>query len=178
MTNETKTVVVDKTPRAEAVVDAATGTITLTIPGFKPRLVNVTMLADDIKTAAMFHGVKQKIVDAMALSRDTKTGKAASWADKHAAMTAMADRLERGLWNERGEGGGAEGGLLKQALRNLWPTKDAAEIDAFLKGLTDEEEKALRVNASPVKDEIDRIRASRVKGEVDVSALIARMGKL
>lgn len=168
----------DKNPRAETVVDAAAGTITLTIPGFAAKVVDVLKLADDVRTQGLFHGVKQKLVDSMALSRDTKTGRSASWADKHAAMSAMVDRLERGLWNERAEGGGPEGGLLRQALRNLWPTKDVADIDAFLKALSDDEEKALRVQAGPVKDEIDRIRASKVKGEVDVSALIARMGKL
>lgn len=169
-------VVADSPTRAAVVADMAAQTVTVTVPGCKAIVVNVAELADDIKTQAMYHGLRQKLGDSMALSRDPVTGRAAAWGDKHAAAAAMADRLARGLWNERAEGGSAEGGLLRQALRNLWPAKTAEAIDAFLTGLSKEQEHAIRTVPSAVKTEIDRIRAARVKADVDVGALLAGFG--
>jgi hypothetical protein len=53
---------------------------------------------------AAIHGYKQKIADAGAIVRDTKTGKSATDAEKRVAMQSIVDRiLNDELWNaERG----------------------------------------------------------------------------
>lgn len=45
------------------------------------------------------NGAKQKIADAAAIPRDTKTGKSATDQEKRDAMQAIVDRLNNGVWN-------------------------------------------------------------------------------
>src|SRR6266850_6702486 len=77
--------------------------------------IDVTELTDEIQRMAMLHGVKQKCVDAAALSRDPATGRSATAQEKHLAVKAMIDRLRSGGWNDRSDGGGALLSALCQA---------------------------------------------------------------
>jgi hypothetical protein len=56
-------------------------------------------LSPEVRTAAMLAGLKNKLIDAAAIPRDTETGKSATPEQKAAAVTAMAERLEAGHWN-------------------------------------------------------------------------------
>lgn len=78
-------------------------------------------LSNEIKHAALVHGLKARIVDAAALSRDSETGASATPQQKFDEMEKLVNHYNGGAteWNfrsggERKEGG--EGGLVLRAL--------------------------------------------------------------
>lgn len=141
--------------------------------------VDPAALSPEIRIAAMLHGLKQKLGDAAAISRNPDTGRSASLDDKIAAVREVFDRITSpdGTWNkvrESGEGSG-NGGLLFRALCNLYAGKRTPEqITAFLVGKSEAEKAALRKTA-PVAAEIERIRpAPKASGNGD--DLLAELG--
>lgn len=109
--------------------------------------VNVVDLGRAIYQQAALHGLKQKLVDAAAMSRNPETGREASVEDKYLAVFAVYERLLAGQWNApRGEGGGASGGLLFRALCAIYPDKTPDALREFLGKKTDKEKAALRKN--------------------------------
>lgn len=139
--------------------------------------VNATELSDEIRHAALMHGLKQKIVDAAAISRNPETGRSATITDKFDAMSEVATRLYAGEWNKRresGEGSGT-GGLLFAALVRLYAgRKTDDEIRAFLATKTDKEQAALRASSrvAPIIQAIKDERAAK-KGLPDGDDLLA-----
>lgn len=119
--------------------------------------LHIAALNTDIQQYAMMHGLKQKLVDAAAISRNPETGRAATIDDKYQAVKAVYDRLLAGQWNAAREGGGGSGGLLFKALCRMYETKTPAQIKAYLESKTDAEKTALRKNPK-VADLIDIIR--------------------
>lgn len=140
--------------------------------------LNVFDLVESIRTQAMLHGLKQKLIDAAAISRNPDTGKSASPDDKWAAVTAVYDRLMRGEWNAaRGEGTGAGNGLLFRALVRMYPAKTADQLREYLDGKTKAEQAALRANPK-VAAVIEEIKAESVKaGGVDSDSLLDELGE-
>ena len=129
----------------------------------------------EIRQHAMMHGFKQKLVDAAAMSRNPETGRAATIADKKAAVREVYDRLLSGEWNKVREGGGGAGGLLFTAICRLYATKTADELRAWLDGKTDEQKAALRVNPK-IAPIIAAIKAERAKtGDVDTDSLLGEL---
>ena len=131
------------------------------------RVITVQLgdLAPSTQAMAIMHGLKQKLVDAAAISRDPETGRSATTEDKYRAVKAIADRLSNGgPWNAaRGEGGGTgAGGLLFAALMRLYPSKGADALREYLGGLTPGQQAALRKNprVAPVIEEIKAERAA------------------
>jgi hypothetical protein len=115
-------------------------------------------LSSDIRHAAMMHGLKQKLVDAAAISRDPTNGRAASIELKHASVKEVLERLLAGEWNKRREGGGSSGGLLFRALCVMYDGRKTLEdIKAYLEKLSDKEKAALRKNPK-VAAVIDQLR--------------------
>lgn len=109
--------------------------------------LNASRLSGAIQTAAVMHGLKQKLVDAAAISRNPDTGASATVEDKYRAVRAVYDRLLAGEWNaKRGEGGTGAGGLLFRALVRLYPAKTAEQIRAYIEGLDKAKQAALRKN--------------------------------
>lgn len=111
--------------------------------------------------AFMWHGAKQKFIDAAAISRNPETGRSATADDK---MDAVLEVIERCVvahqWNKAREGGGA-GTLLLEALCRVYAGKRSrVDLVAFLEGKTPEERRALERNAriAPV---IEAIRTER-----------------
>jgi len=128
-------------------------------------------LPQPILEYAIWHGLKQKIGDAAALSRNPDTGRSATLDDKYDAMLAVLEQLKAGHWNKPREGsGGNTGGLLAQAIANL-RDKPVAVIREWLAGKSKEEQAALRANAK-IAEEIARIQASRVPDDIDSDALL------
>lgn len=139
--------------------------------------VTLTALPDWANPWALWHGVKQKCVDAAAISRNPETGASATIADKAAAVMAMIARLTdpEGDWNKAREGGGSDG-LLLAALCRLQPGKTKAEHAAWLETKSPAEQAALRRNAK-VAPIIEAIRAERAKADtVDSDALLEELG--
>ena len=106
-----------------------------------------SQLTPNVMEYAIFHGLKQKLVDAAAISRNPETGRPASVEDKYQAVRVVYDRLLAGQWNAAREGGGASGGLLFMALCRMYAgRKTPDELKAFLVDKTDAEKTALRKN--------------------------------
>jgi hypothetical protein len=115
------------------------------------------------------HGWKQKVADAAAKGRDPETGRAASDAEKIAAMQAVADRIASGTFNATGGGGGVS--LVVMALAEL-SGKSIADAREYYAGKTKAEQAALAANAR-VKVIVDRLTAERVERlDVDSDALL------
>lgn len=132
-------------------------------------------LTGDITFAAIMHGLKQKLVDAAAISRNPETGRAASIEDKYQAVKTVYDRLLIGQWNAIREGG-ATGGLLLQALIRMYDGRRTAEdVKNFLADKTDAEKAALRKNPR-VAQIIEEIRAEQGKtANIDTDELLGEL---
>ncbi len=132
-------------------------------------------LTDAMQYEAQVHGLKQKLVDAAALPRDTKTGRSATVADKKAAVLEVHTRLMEGRWNKgRAEGGNREGGLLARAMAEFLG-QPVADAKVWLAARTKQECAALRMNPK-IKVIIDRLRDEAdkpVSAGIDTEALLA-----
>lgn len=127
---------------------------------------------DAIRTHAMMHGFKQKLMDAGAISRDPVTGRSATPTDKFNAIEEVFNRLLSGEWNKTREGGSPTGGLLLTALMSVYPTKTKDQLVAFLASKTAEEKTALR-KVAKIAEAIEVIKAARVKTDgIDGDALL------
>lgn len=108
-------------------------------------------LAAEMKDAAMFHGINQKVRDSAAgFSKDS------DYSGAFRAMQTVVDNLTNGLWNAKG---GTGTGDLVQAIANLKKIEvDAAQ--ALVDGLDEEQLKAVQGKPA-IKAEILRIKAER-----------------
>lgn len=140
--------------------------------------VNPDTLDTEIRKQATIHGLKQKLVDAAAIARDTNTGRSATAADKEAAVMEVFDRITRtdgtATWNKVREAGAtAVGGLLVAALMQL-TGKDKPAILEFLAGKSNEEKAALRKNQK-VAEIIHALQAANVNPDIDTDALLGEL---
>lgn len=160
-----------KTPAVSA--DIAGDVMTLTFAHGAELIVTPSMFTPEIVAQATMHGLKQKLVDAAALSRNPDTGRSATTEDKFNAVKEVFDRLLSGHWNKPREGAGAvKGGLLFAALCRMQPGKSAEEIRAWLDSKTDEQKSALRKNPK-VAAVIAEIQSERAKSDdVDTEELL------
>lgn len=155
-------------PAIEATVtrsaeDGKENGIALTFGNAKVLAMTLDQLKPEVILAATLHGLKQKLVDAAAISRDTTTGKAATIETKYDAVKEVYDRLLAGEWNKRREGGGATGGLLKRALVELYAGRKTAEqIEEWL-ATKDEKAKAALRKEERVAAIIERLRLESSK---------------
>jgi hypothetical protein len=139
------------------------GALTLSFINGKRLTLDMGALAPEIVTQAAMHGLKQKLVDAAAISRDPANGKAATIDTKFDAIQEVLNRLLAGEWNKRREGGGQTGGLLKRALLEMYADRKTPEqITEYLDGKSDKEKAALRKNPK-VAEIIERLRAADAK---------------
>ena len=137
--------------------------------------ITASQLTNHVMEYAIFHGLKQKLVDAAAISRNPETGRAASVEDKYQAVKTVYDRLLTGQWNATREGG-ATGGLLLQALVRMYDgRKTVDELKAFLLDKSDAEKTALRRNPR-VATIIEEIRAEQGKAtDIDSDELLSEL---
>lgn len=166
----------ETTKRVPAITAAIDGYV-LTFTGDNGRVLTLhaETLTREVWDAAVMHGLKQKIGDAAAISRNPDTGRSATTDDKFDAMSEVLNRLMSGNWNkprEAGDGAGA-GGLLFRALCRARPDNTAEEIRAFLDRRSKEEQAALR-KVPVIAAAIDAIRAESAKAAgIDGEALLA-----
>ncbi len=151
-------------------------TLALTFANGETLTMHGGALNNDVQQYAMMHGLKQKLVDAAAISRNPETGRAATVEDKYQAVKAVFDRLLGGQWNATREGGGNAGGLLAQALTRMYAGRKTAEdIKAFLAEKSDAEKTALRKNPR-VAQIIEDIRAEQGKAAgIDTDELLGEL---
>ena len=151
-------------------------TLALTFANGETLTMRGDALNSDVQQYAMMHGLKQKLVDAAAISRNPETGRAASVEDKYQAVKTVYDRLLAGQWNAVREGGGATGGLLLQALVRMYAgRKTPDQLREFLADKTDAEKAALRKNPR-VAQIIEDIRAEQGKAAgIDTDELLGEL---
>lgn len=138
--------------------------------------IDPTKLSDAIRTQATLHGLKQKLVDAAAIARDTATGRSATAKDKELAVREVYDRITKpdGTWNKVREAGAtAVGGLLVAALMQM-TGKDKPAILAFLANKTNEEKAALRKNPK-VAAIILELQQAAANPDIDTDALLSEL---
>ena len=173
-TNDTTTNDTKRTPAVTAEINSTV----LTFRGDNGLIISLDAmtLTPEIREAAMMHGLKQKIGDAGAISRNPETGRSATTGDKFDAMREVFERLTatRPQWNKTREGGGdGAGGLLFKALCKIKADKTPAEVRAYLEARTKEEQAALR-KVPAIAAAIEEIKAANAKdGGIDGEALLA-----
>jgi hypothetical protein len=133
-------------------------------------------LASDIRMACAAHGLKQKVQDAAAISRNPETGRSATVADKWAAMEKVVIRLLSGEWNAEREGGGATSYLFR-AMCELKPEASPEKIKAWLDKKTTAEKAAMELN-DQVRPIIERLRAAKAPADYDSDAAIAELDNM
>lgn len=133
-----------RTPAIDATTNVDALTVTLAFSNGQTLSIDATTLNGDIQAMATLHGLKQKLVDAAAISRNPDTGRSATIDDKYNAVKEVYDRLIAGQWNKNREGGSVRGGLLFRALCILYADKTPEAVRAFLEKKTPKEKAALR----------------------------------
>jgi hypothetical protein len=169
-----------RTPAIESQIDLGGANITLglrdavlmvSFSDGRTLSLTIDQLAPPIVEHAIMHGLKQKLVDAAAISRNPDTGKTASIDDKYNAVKEVYDRLLSGQWNKNRDAGAVRGGLLFRALCMLYPDKTGDAIKAFLEKKTAAEKTALR-NTPKIADIIATLKADEPDTETDTDALL------
>ena len=137
--------------------------------------LHVDRLSTSVRDYAVFHGLKQRGSDVMAISRNVDTGLSATEDDKFNELRAIVDFYESGTddWSRRPSGGGkrsdSAAAILIMALIRLG--RDETKVKAKVDGLTKAEIAALSQHPS-VKPTIDSILAERTKG-IDAEDLLS-----
>lgn len=159
------------------------GNILVAVAGVGSITMDMTKVHADNKAYAAFHGFKQRLVDAAALSRDTTNGATASPADKFAAIKELVDHYEGGSpdWSRQSAGGGASSITLEAIATIQGLTYEVAEervarmADAKFGGDTRKCLAYLRTGAK-VAEEIERIRKARMPApKLDADEALAEL---
>jgi len=168
------------TKRNAMSVDIFGTMVTVTFANGKDLAIDTATLSPEIQRMAMMHGIKQKLVDAGAIARNTETGASASIEDKYAAVREVYERLTspNGTWNKERGGGeskstGGTNNLLIRALMQM-TGRDKDYVDQFLSAKTKEQRAALKRNPRVVAI-IAELQAAKA-GDVDTDALLGELG--
>lgn len=138
--------------------------------------VALDSLSPELVRHAALHGIKQKCIDAAAISRNPDTGRSATPDDKWSALLEVATRLNTGgAWNKNREAGsGGGGGVLFRALCRMYPDKTPETLREFLAGKSPAEQAALRKNPK-VAAIIEEIRAADADESVDTDSMLEEL---
>lgn len=132
--------------------------LTIDFPTINKQLCLIAAdLATEIRTYAMMHGLKQKLVDAAAIKRNEETGQPASAEDKFQAVEKVLNRLRSGHWNKPAdEASEVGGGLLFRALKRLYPTATEDKLRKMLAEKSKAEQAAMRKHPkiAPIIEEL------------------------
>jgi hypothetical protein len=155
-------------------------TLTLTFSNGRDIVVNANDLRPEIRDMALMAGLKAKLIDAAAMSRNPENGASASVEDKYNAVKRVADRLlsPEGQWNEgRSASGEATTGANNILLRAIMRMtgKDETYCRDFLSAKTKEQRAALRKNPR-VLAIIAELQAATVVGGINTDSLLAELG--
>jgi len=174
-------------PKSNSVVtvqQTEAGLITVTVLGagivtFDPSKVHASN-----RIHAEFHGWKQRLSDAAAMSRDTDSGKPATPGDKEAAIRELADFYMTGAaeWSRVGTGGGGKSLTIEAIAAIKGVTYEVAEAEvvkfatAKYEGDTKKALAFLRTGAK-VSAAMDEIRKARMPApKVDADEALAELG--
>jgi hypothetical protein len=170
MTNQTET---KRQAAIEATISPEHGLLNLTFANGRKLNLHLSELSSEMQTMAMLHGLKQKLVDAAAISRDPETGRSATVEQKYQAVFEVFQRLLDGNWNAPREGNGGASLLLAAMVEFSGKPQDV--VKTWLETKSDAEKKALSLNPK-VAAIINRIRAERAKVEgIDSDDLLSEL---
>lgn len=157
-------------------------TIKFVVKGAGTIVLDMAKLSDKIARRAAIHGMIQRVSDAAAIPRDTKTGKSATPQEKFDAMAELVEHYISGTteWNRKGAGRSPRelsGAGLLRAVLELWqPKKPVEKINEFVKGLKQAQIAAL-LSSSELKEFVDKAREEELKKqqteEVDAEELLS-----
>lgn len=158
-----------------SLVNMCLGKLNIDFKNGKGLQLDAEGLSAEVLALALMHGLKQKLVDAAAITRDPETGRSATIETKYDAVAAVLKRLESGEWNKRREGG-VTGGLLLRALTRMYAgRKTVDQLREYLESKSDKEKAALRKNPK-VAEHIEEIRAEdAAKNGDDLPDLLAEL---
>jgi hypothetical protein len=130
-------------------------------------------LSDTVRHHAMVHGIKQRIGDTAARTRDQKTFKPATPEQKFDFMKKVSDHLQTGTedWGMRAAGVGDDTRLLVAAIMELFPKNDEVRVFGDVKAMSERQRAALLVSPE-IKPIAERLRAAAV-ADVDTTSLLA-----
>ncbi len=169
MTETTKTI--------DATIDTNAMSLRLAFSNGQALTLTEAMLSEAIRKQAMLHGLKQKLVDAAAISRNPDTGRSATVGDKFNAVMEVYDRLCRGEWNKGRDSGASSGagGLLFRALCKMYADKTPEQIRDFL-GKKDAKQQAALRAVPKIAAIIDELRAAQSKdGDTDADLMLSEL---
>lgn len=132
--------------------------------------IDINKLSPEIQKQAMLHGLKQKLVDAAAIARNTETGDSATAEDKYMSVKTVYDRITmpNGTWNAIREGvEKAQGGVFMRAVMEL-TGKTKAQLDVMLEKLSKEQIAALKKN-DKIVDIMQRMEREAIANKPDNS---------
>lgn len=155
------------------VADASSGTVTLTAEGKTVRIA-VSDLTPAMITQAAVHGIKQKIGDAGAVEAGDN-GKVDP-AEKVRRVFDMAERIGRGVWNERASAGTSDDMVLFRALVLAYPDKTAEQLSRYMEGLKPENKRVLlnQKEGNGLRPFVDKVREElAASAPVDAGQLLA-----
>lgn len=147
----------------ETIISGDTVQVRLDFRNGETRLFTIP---DAMKNQFAGHGAEQKLGDETAGEEDVD--------DMTLAVDDLIDRLNKGEWSMKREGGGMAGtSVLLRALMEL-SSKTVEQVKEFLKPLSQADKLALR-NSPKVKPIVDRLEAEKVSkaSKVDTNALLA-----
>lgn len=162
------------------------GTILVKVKGHPDILFAPGKASPQNRAYAEFHGWKQRLTDAAAVSADTETGKT-SPAEKHAAILALVEYYETGAdtWarkREAGAGGAARESaaihLVIPAMIELGKAKDLDHANKLVdglaakKGIKRDEALKLLLATSDVGKKVAEMKAAQKKYVADADSLL------
>lgn len=166
------------TKRQAMSVDIFNTTLTITFSNGKDLSIDASALPAEIQKQAMLHGLKQKLVDAAAMSRNPDSLNSNQVDDKYAAVAEVHARLTgpNPTWNkERAKEGtpASANSLLVRALMQM-TGRDKTYVDDFLTAKTKEQRAALSRNPR-VLAIIAELKAATVSNGIDTDELLGEL---
>lgn len=155
-------------------------TVTFKVIGHADIVLEMDKLSEAVKLRAACVGMAQvRIVDAAAIGMTDKAGAiipaAERIATKHSRMAELVAHYMTGTveWSRVKASAGPSGGYLFEALCEMFPAKTPVDIRAYLDGLSDKQQAALREDdtVSPI---IAKIKVAKSAGQpkLDTKALL------
>lgn len=166
------------------------GNITVDVRGVGILTLDLSKVHASNKEYAAFHGFKQRLVDAAALSADTATGKPATPQEKYDAIRLVVEHLNSGAeaWNRSG-GEGAGRSITVEAIMRVKGYKTYEEAEKMVEdfaakpvaggGFDGDTKKALAFlrTGARVMEAMDAIRKERATAPViDADKALAELG--
>lgn len=152
--------------------------IMFSVKGAGNLILNTREVSEANRNRAMLHGMVQRISDAAAMARDSKTGASATPQEKFEAMRRLVEHYQSGSgeWSParsvegvgRPKSENANARLLRMALSLFNPAKDESVIAQFVKGLSAAQITALVVSEQ-LKDSVELAREQLSKEDAKLS---------